>query len=120
MRKNLTKAERLKHQSDFDRVFSRGKRTNGAGSRLVVLANGLDGNRFAVCPVRKYGTAVERNRAKRICREAYRNLKHRIEPGHDIILVIRPGTDSLRERSAELEALCRRTFRMIDVGGASS
>ena len=57
----------------------------------MVLANDLDHNRFAVCPVRKYGTAVERNRAKRICREAYRNLKLEIGTGYDIVFVIYPG-----------------------------
>lgn len=108
MRKSRTKAERLKRKSDFDRVFTRGKRVKGSGSRLVYLKNELGYSRFAVCPVRKYGTAVERNRVKRLCREAYRHLKPQLAPGYDLVLVVYPGTDSLRERSDQLIRLCGR------------
>ena len=106
MRRNLTKAERLKRTSDFDRVFGKGRRTKERGSRLVFLPNGLEHSRFAVCPVRKYGTAVERNRAKRICREVYRNHKDQIEIGYDIILVVYPGTDTFDARTEQFLRLC--------------
>ena len=113
MRKSHTKAERLKARADFDRVFTKGNRIQGRGSRLLVLANGLDHNRFAVCPVRKYGTAVERNRAKRICREAYRNLKLEIGTGYDIVFVIYPRakdarTDEFTIRGAQLSEMSDR------------
>ena len=116
MRKSLTRAERLKARADFDRVFTKGNRIQGWSSRLLVLANGLDYNRFAVCPVRKYGTAVERNRAKRICREAYRNLKLEIGTGFDIVFVVYPKAttgasgrgDELNARSAELSEMSTR------------
>ena len=108
MRKSLTKLERLKRKSDFDRVFNSGRRVKGAGSRLVFIDNGLDYSRFAVSPVRKYGTAVERNRAKRICKEAFRTTKERILPGFDIIMVAYPGTDSFSERNEQLTRLITR------------
>ena len=108
MRKSLTKQERLKRKSDFDRVFSSGLRVKGSGSRLVVLKNGLDHTRFAVSPAKKYGTAVERNRAKRMCKEAFRNSKDRILTGYDIIMVVYPGSDSYAEREGQLKSLASR------------
>lgn len=120
MRKSLTRAERLKARADFDRVFTKGSRIQGRSSRLLVLANGLDHNRFAVCPVRKYGTAVERNRAKRICREAYRNLKLEIETGYDIVFVIYPAGKaggSAQERTDEYSVRGAQLFEMSDRAG---
>ncbi len=108
MRRNLTRAERLKRTSDFDRVFAGGCRAKGRGARLIFVGNALGYNRFAVCPVRKYGSAVERNRAKRICREVYRTHKDRLESGYDIIMVIYPGFDTLHERAEQFVRLSRR------------
>ena len=108
MKKNLTKAERLKRKSDFDRVSSKGKRVSINGARLIHLGNTYDYNRFAVCPVKNFGNAVERNRAKRLCREIFRNIKNRIEPGKDIIMVIKPGRYSFADRERQFVELCRK------------
>jgi|SaaInl7_150m_RNA_FD_contig_21_930696_length_527_multi_14_in_0_out_0_1 ribonuclease P protein component len=109
MRKSLTREERLKRKSDFDSVFAVGKRKSCSGARLVYRKNGLDISRFAVCPVRKYGTAVERNRAKRICRELFRTMKTQIASGYDIVLVIYPGKDTFEERGEMFSFLLERS-----------
>lgn len=101
MRKSLTREERLKRKSDFDSVFTVGKRKSCSGARLVYRENGLDHSRFAVCPVRKYGTAVERNKARRICKELYRVNKQQIASGTDIVLIIYPGKDTFKERKEQ-------------------
>jgi len=105
MKKSLTREERLKGKSDFDRVFSSGRRLSSSGARLQFVRNGLAFSRFAVCPVRKYGTAVERNRAKRICRELFRTKKDTIRSGFDIILVIYPGKDTFKAREQQIVML---------------
>ena len=105
MRKSLTKEERLKRKSDFDRVFAVGKRKSCSGARLVYAPNGNQYSRFAVCPVRKYGSAVERNRAKRICRELFRTTKDTIAPGYDIVFVIYPGKDTFKVRKGQFDEL---------------
>ena len=108
MRKNLTKEERLKRRSDFDRVFAVGKRKSCSGARLLYMRNERELSRFAVCPVKKYGTSVQRNRAKRICRELYRIMKDRIPSGFDIVLVIFPGTDTYNARKEQFQLLLER------------
>ena len=101
MKRNLTREERLKNKSDFDNVFATGKRKGCSGARIVYRPNGLEYSRFAVCPVRKYGNSVTRNRVKRIFRELYRLNKSRIKPGYDIALVVYPGKDTYKAREEQ-------------------
>ena len=105
MKRSLTREERLKRKTDFDSVFSVGKRRGCSGARLVYRPNDLGYSRFAVCPVRKYGNAVERNRVKRICRELFRGMKDRIKPGFDIVLVVYPGKDTYKAREEQFSFL---------------
>jgi len=107
MKKSLTKEERLKRKSDLDGVFAVGKRKSCSGARIVYRENGLDFNRFAVCAVRKYGKAVERNRVKRIFRELFRTMKERIKPGFDIVIVAYPGKDTYRVREEQFVFLLK-------------
>ncbi len=69
--------------------------------------------RLGLAVPRSVGRAVVRNRVKRQLRETWRELAERVQPGHDYVLVARPGlaepADSrghewLRERVAEVLA----------------
>jgi ribonuclease P protein component len=64
---------------------------------LFFLENGLPHNRVVFTFARNYGNAVERNRAKRLGREAYRLLSSRLQGGFDLVLLIYPsGTKAKR------------------------
>jgi ribonuclease P protein component len=56
-----------------------------------VLKNGLPYNRIGFTQTRKYGNAPERNRARRLGREAYRLLRPRLKTGFDLVLLVYPG-----------------------------
>jgi ribonuclease P protein component len=56
---------------------------------LVALPNELGSSRFAVSAGRSVGNAVQRNRAKRLIREALRPLTPCIKPGWDVLLLAR-------------------------------
>jgi ribonuclease P protein component len=58
---------------------------------LFVLKNGLPYNRIGFTQIRKYGNAPERNRARRLGREAYRLLRFRLKTGFDLVLLVYPG-----------------------------
>jgi ribonuclease P protein component len=102
--------EHLKGRDDIREVFGKGKRFGCQGAKLFVLKNKLPYNRICFTFSRGFGTAVKRNHSRRLGREAYRNLKHRIKYGNDLILLVYP-TDSnsgFNERMEQLRFLFAR------------
>ncbi len=83
-----------------------------------VLPNGLDPprNRYAVIAGKRCGKAVQRNRLKRLTREAIRHLHPRLRPGYDLVLICR-GTvaemPGLAEAEGALEHIVRRAGLLI-------
>jgi ribonuclease P protein component len=80
----------LKKRNEIRGVFGKGKRTGCRGAKLFVLKNSLPYNRICFTFSRGFGTAVKRNRVRRLGREAYRGLKSRLRCGYDLILLFYP------------------------------
>jgi ribonuclease P protein component len=117
MRKSLTRSERLKSKADFARVFEKPDVRSGCrGAKLVARNNGLETGRFAVTLVRKYGNAVQRNYARRILKEIYRNTKQDLPTGYDIIVVLYSGDYDYHDREQQFTKLIRRAnFAETDI-----
>lgn len=105
MRKNLTRIERLRSQSEISIVFKSSTRVSCSGAKMVYRKNELEWNRIAVTLVRKYGNSVQRNRSKRILREIYRSLKNNLKPGYDMIMVLYPGDYNYSIRESQVKYL---------------
>jgi ribonuclease P protein component len=106
----LAPAERVRRRPEFERAYDTGVRVHGRFMTLFVVPNGMEASRLGVAATRKLGSAVERNRAKRVSRELFR--RHKITAGLDIIVV--PRREMLDASFATLEsdylaALERRT-----------
>lgn len=99
------KRNRLSRSADFDRVYREGR--SHANRHLVVyafprLSENEDGPRLGVSVGRKIGGAVERNRVKRLLREAFWTAAESLPDGYDFVLVARPDAGELaRERGEE-------------------
>lgn len=64
---------RLRNSAEFRAVYSKGSRFDGRLVTVFILANGLDRQRLGITASRKMARhAVDRNRAKRLVREAFR------------------------------------------------
>jgi ribonuclease P protein component len=108
MRKSLTRTERLRGRSSLRRVFTEAAKSSARGIRVRYIRNNLDCNRIAISPVRSFKNAVVRNREKRVCREAYRQLKPKLKSGYDLAFVLYPGRYSLSDRTLQLEAIFKK------------
>lgn len=109
MKRNLTRKERIAKSSDFGEIFASGKTKSCRGAKIFFIPNGKNFNRIGITLKRKYGNAVERNYVRRIFKELYRNNKHAIKSGFDIILIIYPGKFSFSDRKEQFNLLLRRS-----------
>jgi ribonuclease P protein component len=90
----VQRRHRLSRSRDFDTVYRRG---TSASTRYLVLhwfpreENGDGDPRLGLAVPRSVGSAVVRNRVKRLLRETWRGLLAEVPAGHDYVLVARPG-----------------------------
>jgi ribonuclease P protein component len=102
---------RLRRGSDIERVRSRGRSWSSRLLVLAILPNELDHNRYGFAVGKRVGGAVERNRAKRLMREAIRVRHGRLAQGHDLLLIARNSfhdATTLDEMSQQLDGLLTR------------
>ncbi|MFM8725882.1 MAG: ribonuclease P protein component [Planctomycetaceae bacterium] len=105
---------RLRDSRDFERAYGSGLRAGDAHLLIFARPNGLQQTRFGLSVSRKHGGAVQRNRKKRLLREALRACRGRLPMGLDLVLVPRQRPDStLQDFCASLPALVRRMVRRI-------
>lgn len=101
---------RLTRSTDFKRVRNAGKSYAHPLVVLVAVRSTEDRPRVGVTAGRSVGGAVQRNRAKRLLREAMRMLLPEIRPGWDLILIARQALPAATygQVQAALSQLIRR------------
>ena len=104
----------IKLNSDFRRIYARGKSAVSSCVVLYCRKNRLGSNRFGFTVSKKLGNAVQRNRVRRRLREIMRLNNQRLEQGYDLILVARgraPGAD-YHKLETDVLSCCERLHLM--------
>ena len=106
---------RLTRSEDFKRVRRSGKSYAHPLVVLIVQTHEQPRVKVGVAAGRTVGTAVHRNRAKRLLREAMRTLIPGIASNLDLVLIARPGlaTATLEDARKALFNLLQRAQILI-------
>lgn len=84
----MRRENRIRSARDFKRAFEQGRRVQAPGIICLSVATGSETPpRIGVTASRKVGSAVVRNRAKRLLKEAGRRVVPQIPQGMDVVLV---------------------------------
>ena len=119
-----TRSRRLSRSADFEAVYRRGR--SASSRHLVVYAFARDSAAGATEPrvgltvSRKVGGAVERNRVKRLLREAAARVTPTLASDVDLVIVARPGlAEALNDEKLDwLEAELRELAGRASGGAA--
>src|SRR5262245_57090375 len=107
------KTDRLRTQTDFQRVYDRRRSVSDTWLIVYGCENGLGRLRVGLSVSRQAGNAVKRARLRRLYREAFRLTRPEMPAGLDLILIPRrsgmPTLDALKKSLPKLvTALARK------------
>jgi ribonuclease P protein component len=110
--------EHLRRPSDFKRVYDRRRSASDAWLIVYVCENQLSYLRLGLSVSRKNGGAVQRNRLRRLYKEAFRLTRHEMPVGLDLVLIPRkPAEPDLEELKRSLPRLVKQVARRLDKEG---
>lgn len=99
------RSSHLRRSSDFQRNRRRGKKHHSAHFVVSISPGPGPSWRLGLVVSRKVGSAVHRNRVKRIVREVFRLDGEKIPPHSDIVVIARPGAARLSYEQARRQIL---------------
>ena len=109
----MTKFAVINTNKDFRTLYYRGKPQVHPALVTYVRKNRLGYPRAGITTGKKIGGAVQRNRCRRVIREAYRLLLPQISGGWDLVFVARART--LRCKSTAVRAVMEEQLRAAGV-----
>lgn len=108
------RSHRLSGRVAFSRVFEQRLRAARGPLTVYAAANDLPHARIGLSVSRRVGTAVRRNRIKRLLREVFRLSQSQIPAGIDYVIVVRPHEPlQLAEYQSILIELSRKLYTRI-------
>lgn len=116
----LKKPQRIRLESEYKTILSKGRRTYSQFFTLFVAPTSVNlrtpsipkainttnqSTRFGFIASKKVGKATVRNRTKRIIREIIRLNLDKIEDGFDVVIIVSPNAANQTYEILEKEAL---------------
>ena len=112
---SFKKNERLAKKPEFKKVMDEGKKKRVERLCIVFsIPNELGRKRLGIIASKKIGNAVARNKAKRRIREVFRQIKHRMEPALDIVIISGKNMVTLPHRVIEKKTFRRPSNREVN------
>lgn len=108
----LRPRERLTKSADYAKVLRRGVRVDGRLFNLAAAPNQRPHHRLGLTVSRRVGGAVQRNRAKRLLRDAFRRRRRKSGVGCDLVLVAK--RELLDVTRAELDRELERSLQRME------
>ncbi len=101
------KEERIRRRADFQRISKEGAKYRSTHFRVSICSNGLPHRRLGITIGKNIGSAVRRNRLKRLIREFFRQNKGRLPGSSDLVITAKEGAAGLNfwQVSEELKGL---------------
>jgi len=99
---------RLSGERAFAEVFAEQVRRGVGPLVFYARPNALGHHRLGLTVPRRVGTAVRRNRIKRLLREAFRLQQHDLPGSYDLVVVVRPHQPALLQEYVEKLGLALR------------
>ncbi len=99
---------RVLRKRDFQRVFDGHQAVKGPKMTLLYLTNGLEGSRIGLVVGKKLGNSPQRNRIKRVLREAFRLHRHELPNPMDVVALPRDPLLSFADAVESLGKLAER------------
>ena len=109
----MVKSTVLNQNKDFRRLYGRGKSNVNPALVSYAMKNRAGFCRIGITAGKKIGNAVCRNRAKRVIREAYRELAPEINGCYDIVFVARRKT--VFKKSTEIKEIMQSQFKQLGI-----
>jgi ribonuclease P protein component len=112
---------RLRRRAEYRTVYDRGQRISGHHLVLFALEQKRGHPRLGITATRRVGSAVQRNRARRLVREAFRRHQHEMA-SWDIVVNVRSSASGCHLEEIEhdlLRTLRRARRRMSEDGGSA-
>jgi len=110
----LPRPLRLRQAAEFERVRAVGRVWRHPWVTLSAAPNGLPHNRYGCVTSKRIGNAVQRNRARRLLREATRHLHDgRLKTGWDIVYIARD--DLARQTYQQVVQVLEELYRRADL-----
>lgn len=105
--------EKLKKSWEFQRAYTKGRKYWDNYFVIYACRTQLLQTRLGITVSKKVGKSVQRNRMKRLIREAFRELKPRLLLKHDIVVVGRKAACHLSAQQVEVSL--RKLFNRASV-----